>query len=90
LSSAADGMEEVAVRAAESGLDGVLFLQTPADECIRRTQNRKTDPATGTIYHMDDNPPAEDPKLREKLVDYVDESRPEERINEEKESFETA
>jgi len=39
---------------------------------------------------MDDNPPPEDPKLREKLVDYVDESKPEERINEENESFETA
>lgn len=39
---------------------------------------------------MDDNPPPEDPKLREKLVDYVDETKPEERINEESEKFEAS
>jgi adenylate kinase len=77
LTSASTDSEEVRVRASESGFDGVLFLQTPAEECIRRTQNRKTDPATGNIYHMDDSPPPEDPKLREKLVDFVDESQPE-------------
>lgn len=65
-------------------------MQTPKEECIRRTQNRKTDPSTGTIWHMDDNPPPEDPKLREKLVDYVDETKPEERINEESEKFEAS
>jgi len=36
---------------------------------------------------MDDNPPPEDPKLRERLVDYVDESNPEERIKEESDKY---
>jgi len=36
---------------------------------------------------MDDNPPPEDPKLRERLVDYVDESNPEERIKDESDKY---
>jgi hypothetical protein len=54
-------------QASPSGLDGVLFLDVPLEECLRRHAGRKVDPQTGTIYHMDDNPPPEDPKLRERL-----------------------
>jgi len=56
--------------ASNSGLDGVLFLDVPLEECLRRHGNRKVDPSTGTVYHMDDNPPPEDPKIRERLQDY--------------------
>lgn len=58
------------VRAQESGLDGVVFLDVPTDECLRRFGNRKIDPSNGNIYHMEDNPPPEDPKVRERLQDY--------------------
>jgi len=37
------------VRALDSGLDGVIFLETPIEECIRRAANRKVDPTTGNI-----------------------------------------
>ena len=60
------------VRAIESGLDGVVFLDTPLEECIRRGKGRKIDPSTGTIYHTEDNMP-EDPKVKERLQDHKDE-----------------
>ena len=40
-----------------SALDGYLFIDVPQEECIRRSQNRKVDPSTGIVYHMEDNPP---------------------------------
>jgi hypothetical protein len=47
-----------------------LILNASKDECKRRAQNRKIDAASGNIYHMEDSPPPEDPKLKEKLTDY--------------------
>ena len=67
------------VRALESGLDGVVFLETPIEECVRRGQGRKIDPTTGTIYHLEDNMP-EDPKVKERLQDHKDERSEETRI----------
>ena len=58
------------VEAQPSVFDLFLILNASKEECKRRAQNRKIDPASGTVYHMDDNPPPEDPKLREKLTDY--------------------
>lgn len=57
-----------------SALDGLIFLDVSKAECERRSKNRKIDPTTGTIYHMEDNPPPEgDQKLLDRLQDYVDE-----------------
>ena len=52
----------------KSASDAIIFLDTSSEECIRRSQNRKIDPTTGTIYHMEDNPPPEnDNKLKDRL-----------------------
>lgn len=67
------------LRAIESGLDGVIFLDTPLEECIRRGQGRKIDPTTGVIYHLEDNMP-DDPKTKERLQDHKDEHGEETRI----------
>ncbi len=38
---------------------------------MRRISNRKIDPTTNTIYHLEDNPPPEgDAKLKDRLQDY--------------------
>ena len=56
------------IKAEQSGLDSVIILKTPFSECERRAKGRKIDPQTGTIYHMEDNPPPEnDSKLQERL-----------------------
>ena len=55
----------------KSATDGYLFLEVPSEECNRRITNRKIDPQTGVIYHMEDSPPPEgDPKLKDRLQDY--------------------
>lgn len=40
-----------------SGLDGVLIMNTPDSECIRRSQNRKVDPQTQIVYQMETEAP---------------------------------
>ena len=55
----------------------------PEAECTRRANNRKIDPTTQIVYHMETNPP-EDNKILERLTDYTDEageSRRMEKIN---------
>ena len=38
---------------------------------MRRAQNRKVDPTTNTVYHIEDNPaPEGDAKLQERLTNY--------------------
>ena len=59
-------------RAISSGMDGIIILDTPLEECERRSNGRKQDPQTNTIYHMEDSPPG-DPKIEERLTDYTDE-----------------
>ena len=46
------------------------MLNASKDECKRRAQGRKIDSTSGTIYHSEDSPPPDDPKLKEKLTDY--------------------
>ena len=54
-----------------SAADSYLFLEVPQEEIFRRLSNRKVDPTTGTVYHLEDNPPPEgDPKLKDRLQDY--------------------
>ena len=74
-------------RATQSGLDGVIILNTPLEECERRSNNRKIDPQTSTIYHMEDNPPT-DNKVTERLEDYTDEEGDIGRINKSSGRFE--
>ena len=56
-----------------SGLDGVVIMNTPDTECTRRSQNRKIDPQTQTIYHMETEAP-EDQKVLDRLQEYTDEA----------------
>lgn len=66
-----DGLDTQA--AVQSGFDGVLILETPQDECERRSSGRKIDPQTSTVYHMATNAP-EDSKVLERLQDFEDEA----------------
>ena len=66
-------------QATPSGLDGVVILDTPISECLRRAGGRRVDPQTNIVYHLDDNPP-NDPKIEERLQDYTDEEGGQERI----------
>ena len=52
--------------AIKSGIDGVIILETPDVECTRRSQNRKIDPQTQTVYHMETDAP-EDAKVLDRL-----------------------
>ena len=54
------------VSAETSGFDGVIILDTPENECKRRSEGRKIDPQTQIVYHMQTNPP-EDAKVLERL-----------------------
>lgn len=54
---------------AQGAFDLVFFSDVADDEALRRAKNRKLDPITGIVYHMQDNPPpVEDKKLNERLV----------------------
>ena len=46
-------------KAIDSGLDGVLIMNTPDSECARRSKNRKIDTQTSIIYHMETEAPEE-------------------------------
>jgi adenylate kinase family enzyme len=61
---------ESKVEAQNSLFDIFFILDTPSEECIRRGRNRKIDNTSGAIYHIEDNPPPEDPKVAEKLANY--------------------
>ena len=54
----------------KSMFDQFIVINPTKEECSRRANNRKVDPTTNTVYHMEDSPPPEDPKLVERLVDY--------------------
>jgi adenylate kinase len=43
-----------------AGLDAVVSLRVPEDDIVRRLSGRRTDRETGTIYHVEFNPPPED------------------------------
>ena len=50
--------------------DIFFIMDTSKDECLRRAMNRTIDSALGNVYHSEDNPAPEDPKLAEKLKSY--------------------
>lgn len=45
---------------ASAPLDAVVSLLVPDDRIVNRLSRRRTDPATGAIYHLDFNPPPAD------------------------------
>ena len=56
----------------QGGLDYVFYLNVPYQECVRRAIGRRLDSSSGTIYHLDDNPPPTDSNICEKLVPLED------------------
>ena len=51
---------QAALAAQDVQLDSVLLLEVPDDLIVDRITGRRTDPVTGTIYHMTFNPPPAD------------------------------
>lgn len=49
-----------ALEAAGVSLDVVLLLEVPDELIVRRITGRRSDPETGTIYHLEFNPPPAD------------------------------
>jgi adenylate kinase len=39
------------------GIDAVVYLDVDDDAIVRRMSGRRTDPETGTVYHVEHNPP---------------------------------
>lgn len=59
-----------------------MFVDVPSNECFRRISNRKIDPTTGIVYHMEDSPPPEgDNKLKDRLQEYTDPEADSSKIN---------
>ncbi len=48
-----------ALTAADYSLDAVVLLEVPDELIVQRTTGRRSDPATGNIYHIEFNPPPE-------------------------------
>ena len=72
--------------AIQSGLDGVIILNTPNAECSRRAQSRKIDPQTQQVYDMDIEAP-EDNKVLDRLQEYSDDAGKAERMQKISASF---
>lgn len=70
----------VEIQAQPSYFDGIFMIGAPSDECLRRAQHRKLDATSGTVYHMEDNKPPEDPKVVERLTDFFGEFASEEEM----------
>lgn len=66
----------------KSLFDSFCIFEVEEEECLRRLRNRKLDPNTNIIYHMEDNPPPEnDKKLNERLIELTEPT--EEKVKEE-------
>lgn len=53
-------------------LDAVVLIKVPDELIIKRITGRRSDPATGAIYHLEFNPPP--PELAERLVQRKDDT----------------
>jgi adenylate kinase len=42
------------------GIDAVVYIDVNDDDIVRRMSGRRTDPETGTVYHVEHNPPPAD------------------------------
>jgi adenylate kinase len=45
---------------AGKSLDAVVALEVPAESIVKRMGGRRTDPETGAVYHLENNPPPAD------------------------------
>ena len=43
-------------------IDGAVALEAPDDELVQRLSGRRTSDATGRVYHVEHDPPPEDPE----------------------------
>jgi adenylate kinase len=57
---------------AEAALDVVLFIEVPDELIVERITGRRSDPDTGTIYHLKFNPPPAD--VAERVVQRKDDT----------------
>lgn len=54
----------------DCSLNKFIIFNINEEDIMKRVENRKLDPQTGTIYHMIDNPPnPHDKKLKDRLID---------------------
>ena len=64
---------DVALDAAGIALDAVVLIEVPDELIENRIIHRRQDPETGTIYHLEHNPPS-DGAVRERLVQRRDDT----------------
>lgn len=70
----------------KSLFDSFCIFEVEEEECLRRLRNRKLDPNTKMIYHMEDNPPPEnDKKLNERLIELTEPT--EEKVKEDSKKY---
>lgn len=67
--SQAGSLEQI-LRETGRALDAVLVLEVPDDAIVERMSGRRTDPETGTVYHVRHNPPPAD--VAERVVQRPD------------------
>ena len=54
--------------------DCFVLLDVPQDVLVERVTGRRTDPVTGTIYHLKFSPPPNDPAVLSRLVQRSDDT----------------
>lgn len=67
----ARALQEILVDAGRA-LDAVVALEVPADAIVERMSGRRTDPATGEVYHLRYNPPP--PAVEDRVIQRPDDS----------------
>lgn len=83
----AEALDE-ALKGAGVSLVVVLLLQVPDDEVVERLTGRRTDPVTGTIYHLIFRPPP--PEIVDRLTQRSDDTEAKARARLDKYHSETA
>ena len=61
-----------ALRKAEVTLDAVVLIEVPDELIVGRIVGRRSDPETGTIYHLEFNPPP--PEIADRVVQRKDDT----------------
>jgi len=64
--------DEPAPAAPPAGLDLVLRVDVSDDTARKRALGRRLDPQSGTLYHLEYDPPPDEPGLHERLVAVAD------------------
>eukprot|EP01033_Poteriospumella_lacustris_P005446 gene5446-3883_t len=65
----ADALQKAGITA-----DCFILLDVPEEVLVERVEGRRTDPVTGTIYHLKYKPPPEDPVIRSRLLQRSDDT----------------